>query len=66
MQVHDISYGVYVYAFPVQQMLAVLHVNRLGLLSYTLAAIPPTFALATLSWFLVERPALRRAHAGRI
>ncbi|MBI1198770.1 MAG: acyltransferase family protein [Phenylobacterium sp.] len=48
----DLSYGVYIYAFPVQQMLAVHGV--LNLATAVLAVIP--FAL--MSWFLVERPAL--------
>jgi peptidoglycan/LPS O-acetylase OafA/YrhL len=48
----DISYGTYIYAFPLQQML-----QQAGWLSFwaSLAAVLP-FALA--SWFLIERPAL--------
>lgn len=48
----DLSYGIYIYAFPVQQMLAIHGV--LNVATAVLAVIP--FAL--MSWFLVERPAL--------
>ncbi|MBO3101390.1 acyltransferase family protein [Cellulomonas fengjieae] len=58
---HDISYGVYIYAFPVQQLLAALGVADHGLLPYTLATIAITFPLAAASWLLVERPIMRRA-----
>jgi peptidoglycan/LPS O-acetylase OafA/YrhL len=49
----DLSYGVYIYAFPIQQMLAV-H-GQLTVATALLSVVP--FAAA--SWFLVERPALR-------
>jgi len=49
----DISYGLYIYAFPLQQVLAA-H-GRLTFVSALAATIP--FAIA--SWFLVEKPALR-------
>ena len=56
---HDVSYGVYIYAFPVQQLLAYAGAPRLGIVGYDLLAALATVALATLSWRLVERPALR-------
>lgn len=63
---HDISYGVYVYAFPMQQMLALAGVHEAGQLVYVLAAVPPTYALAAASWFLLERRVMERAkRAGR-
>jgi peptidoglycan/LPS O-acetylase OafA/YrhL len=49
----DLSYGVYIYAFPLQQVLAAY--GQLNVATAVLAVIP--FAL--MSWFLVERPALR-------
>jgi len=49
----DLSYGVYIYAFPIQQVLAAY--GQLNLATAVLAVIP--FAVA--SWFLVERPALK-------
>ncbi len=58
---HDISYGVYIYAFPVQQLLAYAGAPRLGLVAYDVLAALATAALAVVSWSLVERPALRWA-----
>ncbi len=54
----DYSYGIYVFAFPVQQFL----VSRFGIaepLILLMLAFPTTLALAMLSWHFVERPALR-------
>jgi len=55
----DLSYGVYLYAFPVQQLLIMWGGGWIT--PYTLfpAALMPTLMLATLSWYAVERPALR-------
>jgi peptidoglycan/LPS O-acetylase OafA/YrhL len=58
---HDISYGVYIYAFPVQQLLVYAGAHRLGLAAYDVLAALATAALAVVSWRLVERPALRWA-----
>jgi len=56
----DLSYGVYLYAFPVQQLLIHYLPGRLTPPTLFLAALPPTFALAALSWRFVESPFLRR------
>ncbi len=58
---HDISYGVYIYAFPIQQLLAYAGAYRLGLVVYDLVAAVVTAAVAVGSWRVVERPALRWA-----
>lgn len=49
----DLSYGLYIYSFPLQQMLA--ESGELNLMTSLAAALP----CAALSWFLVEKPALR-------
>ncbi|GIF05173.1 acyltransferase family protein [Actinoplanes siamensis] len=54
----DYSYGFYIYAFPVQQLLALLGVPDLGLVAYIALASLGTLALAIPSWHLVERPAM--------
>lgn len=58
---NDVSYGIYVYAFPVQQLLAVFGLIWLGPLVFSLVALAITAAFATASWYFIERPALRRA-----
>lgn len=58
---HDISYGVYIYAFPIQQLLVYAGAHRLGLAAYDVLAALATAAVAVVSWRLVERPALRWA-----
>jgi peptidoglycan/LPS O-acetylase OafA/YrhL len=55
----DLSYGVYIYAFPIQQVLALLHVQRHGLLPYLVTSIAGALAAGWVSWHVVERPALR-------
>ncbi|UOQ59923.1 acyltransferase [Leucobacter rhizosphaerae] len=57
---NDVSYGVYVYAFPVQQLLAVFGLAFLGPWAFSFAALAVTAVFAVASWYLVERPALRR------
>jgi peptidoglycan/LPS O-acetylase OafA/YrhL len=54
----DVSYGVYIYAFPVQQLLASHRPNMNPWLALVFT-IPVTYVLALLSWRLVEKPALR-------
>lgn len=54
----DLSYGVYIYAFPIQQQLALA--GKLNVATAILAVLP--FAAA--SWFLVERPAMRLKPGG--
>ncbi|WP_347754331.1 acyltransferase [Agrococcus sp. ProA11] len=66
---NDLSYGTYIYAFPVQQLLASAGVHELGVPLYVAASIGVTLAAAAASWFLIERHALklkprRRASAG--
>lgn len=56
---NDLSYGVYIYAFPVGQLLALGHVQRDGYLVFALATIAATLPLAAASWWMVERWALR-------
>lgn len=58
---HDISYGVYIYAFPVQQLLILTGIHHHGMLVYDVAALACVVPLATASWLLVERPVMRRA-----
>lgn len=56
---NDISYGVYIYAFPVQQILAGIGIGAAGVLPYALLTIALTVPLAAASWYFIEKPALR-------
>lgn len=62
---HDISYGFYIYAFPVQQLLATMGVHKAGLVVFGLVAAAGTGVLAIASWVLVERPALELVRRSR-
>ncbi len=56
----DYSYGLYIYAFPVQQ-LVVLALPGIGVAALFAASAAGTLVLAVLSWHLVESPVLRRS-----
>lgn len=60
---HDVSYGVYVYGWPTQQVLVLAGAHHLGLAAYNAIAAVLVLVPATLSWLFVERPVLRRARA---
>ncbi|WP_224364795.1 acyltransferase family protein [Hyalangium versicolor] len=55
----DFSYGVYIYAFPVQQLVVALMGGRMAPMLDAALALPVVMALAVLSWHLVEKRALR-------
>lgn len=59
IRIHDVSYGFYIYAWPVQQLLALYGVHSRGMAIYLLASTGGTLVLATLSWLCVERPVMR-------
>lgn len=54
----DLSYGVYVYAFPMQQLLAIVGLFFLNPVVFFLISTISTLPIAALSWFLVEKRAL--------
>ena len=54
----DLSYGTYIYAFPVTQLLVLAGAARFGPVGLALMAGTVTLAVAAASWFLIERPAL--------
>ncbi|MBP1232498.1 peptidoglycan/LPS O-acetylase OafA/YrhL [Arthrobacter sp. PvP102] len=55
---NDVSYGMYLYGFPVQQMLALAGAHHLGLPAFMVLGILATVPLAVASWILIERPAM--------
>jgi peptidoglycan/LPS O-acetylase OafA/YrhL len=56
---NDYSYGVYIYAFPVQQALSIFGLPRYGVWVYLGTTFVTVLAVAMLSWHLVEKPAMR-------
>lgn len=65
IRVHDVSYGFYIYAWPVQQLLALYGVHNRGMAIYLLASGAGTLMLATASWLAVERPVMRAVRRRR-
>lgn len=57
---NDVSYGFYIYAWPVQQLTYVAGGASFGFPVYLLLTAIITFALAWGSWVLIERPAMAR------
>lgn len=58
-RIGDLSYGIYIYAFPVQQTVIQLTKCRFPLWAILPASTLITVLLALLSWHLIEQPALR-------
>lgn len=55
----DLSYGIYIYAWPVQQITVALLGSDRSYFELLCVSLPMTVALAYLSWHLVEKVALR-------
>jgi peptidoglycan/LPS O-acetylase OafA/YrhL len=58
----DLSYGLYIYGWPVAQMI-VHHLPGIGPLQLAVLSLAATLPLAAASWHLVERPMLARRRA---
>lgn len=56
---YDLSYGIYIYAFPVQQTFSLYGLNRLNIVVYSLLVFAATLPLAFLSYVLIEKPAMK-------
>lgn len=61
----DLSYGLYIYGWPVEQAVVWLLGGRALWWQVFAIALPVTAAIAFLSWHLIERPALRLKPAAR-
>lgn len=55
---NDYSYGVYIYGFLVQQVLAFYGAHKLGYVPYVIFALVLAFGCAWISWHLVEKRAM--------
>jgi peptidoglycan/LPS O-acetylase OafA/YrhL len=54
----DLSYGVYIYAWPMQELLVICGLAFLNPIVFAIIATTATLPLAALSWFLVEKPVI--------
>jgi peptidoglycan/LPS O-acetylase OafA/YrhL len=54
----DFSYGIYIFAFPIQQIVAQELADRGTWFLNVLISAPITLVLAVASWFMIERPSL--------
>ncbi|HEX3825589.1 MAG TPA: acyltransferase [Mycobacteriales bacterium] len=65
---NDISYGLYMYGYPVEQVIRYFHPSSQAV--FITVSIAATVPLATASWFFIERPAMRwrttKARAPRV
>jgi peptidoglycan/LPS O-acetylase OafA/YrhL len=59
IKIPDISYGVYIFAFPLQQSYMWYIGSMKHLIWFPLTVAPVVTLCAIISWYLVERPALR-------
>lgn len=55
----DLSYGIYIYGFPIEQAVAALMGPHASAFAVFVVALPMTAAVAALSWRFIEKPALR-------
>lgn len=58
---NDLSYGIYIYAFPIQQLLVSTGWAPPNPAVFAMVGIIATIPFAAASWFLVERPAKQAA-----
>jgi len=56
---NDYSYGIYIFAFPIQQTLVTFFPTGMTWWANVLLAYPVVLCLAALSWHFIERPSLR-------
>jgi len=62
IQRNDLSYGIYIYAFPAQQLASMWGLGGRLVVHVAVSALIAT-ALAGVSWFALERPVLRAARS---
>jgi peptidoglycan/LPS O-acetylase OafA/YrhL len=55
---NDYSYGIYIYGWPITQLLLLWNLTRFGVVSFEFFAIAATVPFAVVSWWVIERPSL--------
>lgn len=63
-RVGDLSYGTFLYAYPIQNLIVTKYAHSAGFLVLTVTSLIATLICAFLSWQLVERPFLRMKQRG--
>ena len=58
----DFSYGLYIYAFPIQQLISFLFQKHLTVGSFFLTSFIATLAVSIISWKFIEEPILSLKH----
>jgi peptidoglycan/LPS O-acetylase OafA/YrhL len=59
----DLSYGLYIYHWPVQQLLVLAGLTALGVVPFVAISLACAGVCALASWYLVESPSLRQKNA---
>lgn len=62
---NDISYGFYIYAWPIQQLFFLLGAAAWGMPFFIVSTVVGTVVLAMGSWYAIERPMMRRVRGSR-
>lgn len=57
-QKRDLSYGMYIYGWPIQQLLLIAGFGVWGITANAIATLALSFVFAFLSWTVIEKPAL--------
>ncbi len=57
----DYSYGLYIFSFPIQQLLVFYFKDYLNIKSFFIVSVILTFAISILSWRYIESPSLKLA-----
>ncbi|CAH1226183.1 acyltransferase [Paenibacillus sp. JJ-223] len=58
-KIGDPSYGLYIFSWPIQQMIIIMTNNRIGTYSLFVSAFIATLFVSLLSWRYVEKPCLK-------
>lgn len=62
----DVSFGLYIYGYPVQQVLAMVGLGIAPVPVFAVISLALTYPLALASWRLVEKPAMRLSPPARL
>lgn len=57
-RIGDFSYGMYIYAFPIQQFLVYILKDSLTFVAFFLISFICILCISMVSWFIIEKPAL--------